>query len=81
MQQLTIRVSTPETEKQVIHNYINKYFKSVKNCEDAIRQITKLDVLLQNCDYVLAPDILLELINTNKLFNKAVKLIYIRNNK
>lgn len=78
IQHLTTALSKQDNEFKIINNYINKYFKNVDNFENAEKQIKKLDFLLQNCNYVITPDIILELINKNIYFNNAIELIFIK---
>lgn len=65
----------PSKEKVIINNYINKYFNDVMSCDDAIKRIEQFNLFLETYNYTLNPYVLVEIIEKNNNFSKALQLI------
>jgi len=63
------------TEIIIINNYINKYFNNIMSCDVAIKKIKKFNLFLESYNYILNPDVLVEIIEKNANFSNALKLI------
>ena len=59
----------------LINDYINIEFKTVKTPYESIRQFAKLSSFLETYNYLLGPDILIELINKNVIFSEMIEVI------
>ena len=70
-----------DTEKgfEIINKYINDSFKEVNDYNEAIDYLKKIDSIFRKCHYLPEPDLLIKLINENKLFENIVKTIVDKN--
>lgn len=59
----------------VINNYINEKFSKNITYENAIKDIIKLHNFFEKLDFFPNPDLLIELLNNNHVFNKEVEAI------
>ncbi len=65
-----------ETSFNIINNYINKKVVTVKSKEDAIKYFKKINTFLETYNFVPNPDLLIELVSKNSLFDKMIKLVF-----
>ena len=64
------------TSFKIINDYINQKFSQVSNFEDAIKYFKKLDSFFEVYNFIPNPDLLIELINKNKIFNNMAQSIF-----
>ena len=62
-------ISDENTSLKVINNYINKKYINIRTYEEALSYFNDLNTFLQNNNFVPNPDIIIELLNNNKLSN------------
>ena len=63
----------------LLNNYINQVFKKTMTYEEAVQYINKIDNLFNQVGYMPNPDLVIDLINNNKLFEKAIETIFNKN--
>ncbi len=69
-------LNNPNTAIDMIDSYINCKFKKTLDYETSLTYFKKLDAFLETYDYVLTPDLLVELIQKNKIYNKMLEIIF-----
>ena len=69
-------MSKSETSFDVLNNYINKNFIDVNNYKESFKNINKFNEFLGTYNYIIDPDLLIDLINKNNAFNKTIELIF-----
>lgn len=72
------KIMLKDTKKAyiLIDNYIKQKFIAVNNYDDALAYFKKLSSFLATYDYIPTPDVLIELIMNNDIFNKMVMIIF-----
>lgn len=64
------------TSFKVINDYINQKFSEISTFEYAIEYFQKLDSFFQTYNFILTPDLLIELINKNNIFLNMIESIF-----
>ena len=64
-----------DKQKNIINNYINKYFNFTNNYLDSIDSFKNLTSFLELYDLEINPSCIYEIINNNKIFSKNIELI------
>ena len=59
----------------IINNYINQKFTKILTHEDSIKYFKKLSVFFEIYNIIPNPDLIIELINKNDIFNQMIKLM------
>ncbi len=70
-----------KTSFKIINNYINQNLNNCNNYNDALNFFKSLSLFLSFNEYIPTPEIIIELLNKNLLFNKATDLIIEKNKK
>lgn len=59
----------------IINNYINQKFTKILTHEDSIKYFKKLSSFFETYNFIPNPDLIIELITKNDIFNQMIKLI------
>lgn len=69
-------ISNPETSFTILNNYISQKIKTISNSKDALKYFQRLNIFLNTYNFIPNPDLLIELINQNVIFNQMISLIF-----
>ncbi|MGN1358091.1 MAG: RNA polymerase sigma factor RpoD/SigA [Bacilli bacterium] len=69
-------ISNSETSFNIINNYINQKFTKILTHEDSIKYFKKLSSFFEVYNFIPNPDLIIELITKNDIFNQMIKLIF-----
>ena len=61
---------------KLINNYLNNKFIEVNNYKQALNNFNSLNSFFKTHNYTPNPDIIIELLNKNEIFNKMIELIF-----
>ena len=61
---------------EILNNYINANFNNVKSSYDAIKNIKKLDTLLEKIDFIPNSDVMEKLLKNNNYLSKMISLLF-----
>lgn len=66
----------PETSFTLLNNYVTQEFVNISNYTNVMKHFDNLNRFLDTYNYVLSPDLLIELITKNTNFNKMIEVIF-----
>ena len=66
----------PETSFTLLNNYVTQEFVNISNYTNVMKHFDNLSKFLDKYNYVLSPDLLIELITKNTNFNKMIEVIF-----
>ena len=65
-----------ESSFTLLNNYIIQKNNNISSYEDAMKSFKKLSSFLEKYNYIPNPDLLIELVTKNDVFNKIITIIY-----
>ena len=75
-EQIRTLIYDSSTSFKIINDYINQKFSQISTFEDAIKYFKKLDSFFEIYNFIPNPDLLIELINKNKIFIDMAESIF-----
>ena len=75
------KLNNPDTALIIINNFIFRCFSLDKSYEASLKNLDKLAVFFEECGYNITPDVIIKLIEQNKLFLSSLETVYNKNNK
>lgn len=70
-----LKLEDPKTSKIIIENYINEKLNYKNNAQECIKEIIKISNFFQKFTFTLAPDLCLDIIETNNKLNTILSQI------
>ena len=71
----------PQESFTIINNYINSRTKKMNNINDIIKQFEKYNKFFEAYNFIPNPDLLIDLLNNNKIYYKMTEILVKKNKK